>query len=174
MHDLKKLKDGDYKLFGSLVALALLSGCAGPRYFMPCVVSKILNEPSFTFNINDVPDIDIQSKPNVIMNSIDEVSFKSAVDLFPERFDFGVTQLEVSFKEREELLNTIIRHCCLSNCSEEMQEFIDGMDILGLLSTLRFHCFQEVSSEFALYTCQKASDVLEIYTTIAHDNIEDK
>ena len=173
LHDLKKLKDGDYKLFGSLVALALLSGCAGPRYFMPCVVSKILDGPSLIFNINDVPDIDIQSKLNVIITSMDEVSFKSAIDLFPERFDFGVTQLEVSFKEKEEFLNTIIRHCCLSNCSEEMQEFIDGMDFLGLVSILRFHC-KEISSEFAVYTCQKASDVLEIYTTVAHDNMEDK
>ena len=37
VHDLAKLQNGDFRLFGTLVALALISGCAGPRYFMSCV-----------------------------------------------------------------------------------------------------------------------------------------
>ena len=62
LHDFNRLKNGDFKLFGSLVASALLGGCAGSRYFMPCAVSKLLDEPSTTLNIKDVPDMDIQVK----------------------------------------------------------------------------------------------------------------
>ena len=35
LHDLEKLKNGDFFLLGNLFALAILSGCAGPRCLMP-------------------------------------------------------------------------------------------------------------------------------------------
>lgn len=45
VHDVGKVRNGEFRIFGTLLALALLQGCAGPRYMMPCIVSRLLNGP---------------------------------------------------------------------------------------------------------------------------------
>ena len=173
LHDLNELRNGHYKIFCSLVALALIMGCVGPRYFMHCVVSKLLDDSELIFTIDDVPDVDIQGKLYDILAAKDESSFKKAIELFPERFDFGVTQPHIPFEDRQEFIDRIIRHCCLSNCSDEMQEFIYGLNVLGLLSILKLH-YQESRIEFVVCSLQKASDILKIYRIVEYtEKLED-
>lgn len=67
LHDLEKVKNGDFLLLGNLFGLALISGCAGPRCLMPCVVSKMFSrENNIVFKVEDIPELSLQLKLNTI------------------------------------------------------------------------------------------------------------
>ena len=76
IHDVKRLQNGDYRKFGFYVALAIIFGIPGPRYFLPCVVQKILDlavddQPK----MEDIPPIDVIEKLQEICRAEDADEF---------------------------------------------------------------------------------------------------
>ena len=62
-HDIEKLQNGEFYLFGLLCCVVILKGCAGPRCFLPSVVEKIfLGTSTKQLSIKEIPDLDIQLK----------------------------------------------------------------------------------------------------------------
>ena len=161
VHDLEKLKNGDYYLFGNLVAMSLLSGCAGPRCLMPSVVAKVLCTEHVSPSIEDIPDLEIQNKLKELQEAQDEVQFESILQTFPERLNAGVTKVRVKF-ERAALLENVCTHYCISACIEEIQDFVKGLQVIGVHQILIDH-HEESKHEFLLGNAPKAEDFLKIF-----------
>ena len=87
--NLEALAKGMFKMFGKLVAVALLNGCPGPRFCSPLVAGFVLDihqEP----HLDEVPDeCEFLTQVKRISSCCDEVSFTDAVKQFLERFDMG-------------------------------------------------------------------------------------
>lgn len=62
-----------------------------------------------------------------IMSSTDEKIFKSLLDAFPERFEFGCLPINASFSDKEKFVKKIEHHCSISGVNEEMDSFKQGL-----------------------------------------------
>eukprot|EP00794_Sanderia_malayensis_P001628 gene1628-1807_t len=165
LHDIEKLQNCDSHMFGTLVGLALLQECSGPRYFMPCVVAKMLNAPPIKPNRENLPDYEVKEKLDELLSAEDEEDFQGMMNAFTERFSFGITKSTVKMGEREQFAENITQHFCLSACHEEMQDFRKGLDVHGLLRILENN-YEESKSEFLIPKSQTASEVLLLFKVL--------
>jgi len=138
LHDFEKLQNGDFYRLGVLTALSLVYGCPGPRSFSRIFVHEILDLPPTTGNIDDVADYEIQEKLKAIADATNEESFKKAVENFPERFNHGVTSPKLNFGNRDHAIQSVIHHCIVSSCWEEIQEFKKGLNTFGVSSVYTY------------------------------------
>lgn len=102
LHDIEKIRNGDFHVFGSLVAIALLEQCSGPRFFLPCVVSKFLKGPQMKPAIDDLPDYEVKEKLHDLLAPQSHEEFEKKVGDFHERFSFSVTRPSIKIDEREQ------------------------------------------------------------------------
>ena len=167
LHDVEKCRNGDFRTFGSLLAMALLEGCAGPRCFMPAVVARLLNGSAIQPSLEDIPDLEMQMKLKELLDAETEAEFQSLMDSFPERYMCGVTRMHVNYSDRGVLIQDIAQHFCLSLCNEEIQEVRRGLDLLGLLRVLEEH-YEESKLEFLLSSKDSASNITSLYTNIEY------
>eukprot|EP00794_Sanderia_malayensis_P017949 gene17949-19744_t len=173
LHDTERLQNGEFRLFGTLVAIALIHGCAGPRYFMPALISRILKCPFVKPTIADIPDFEIQSKLNQIKVAATEEEFNEKIDSFPERFSAGVMNPSIRHKDKYDFIDKVAYHYCILACASQIEDFIQGLDVLGLLSILQNH-YEESRLEFSTPDSLKASDFLSVFATINYTCDADK
>ena len=165
LHITEKLKAKEFLYFGNLIALAIINECAGPRYFLPSLAAKLLNGAPIPPLIDDVADFDVQQKLRALLDTNDESSFQKVMDNFPEQLTAGVTKLRVDMSEKHSFIEDICFHYCLSICSEEIDEVIKGLNLLGLRNILTTH-YNESVKEFVNQTKQAAEDLLEVFKTV--------
>lgn len=72
-----------------------------------------------------------------IMSSTDEKIFKSLLDAFPERFEFGCLPINASFSDKEKFVKKIAHHCLISRVNEEIDSFKKGLSTSGVLEILQ-------------------------------------
>ena len=173
LHDVEKCRNGDFRLFGSLLAMAQLEGCAGPRCFMPSVVARLFNGSAIQPSLEDIPDLEMQMKLKELLDAESEAEFQTLMDSFPERYMCGVTRMHVKYSDRGELIQDIAQHFCLSLCNEEIQEVRKGLDVLGLLHVLEEH-YEESKLELLLSSKDTASNITSLYTTIEYSEGKEK
>eukprot|EP00111_Clytia_hemisphaerica_P013290 TCONS_00039003-protein len=169
LHDIEKLKDGDFLILGNLYSLALINGCAGPRSLMPSLVSKLFFQPCLSTSCptpSDIPDLEIQKKVLQIEMCKSSQEFDECLVNFPERFDC-ISKANVKFEEKDSFIQNICEHYCISKCSEEILEVIRGMDLFGLHTALIEH-FDEIKSEFVLADQLTAQDVKSLFEKVKH------
>ena len=148
LHDIQKLQNGEFYLFGLLCFIGILKGCTAPRCFLSSVVEKIfLGTSTKQLSIEEIPDFDIQLKLQTIPDVKTEDVSQNIVDTFPERFGFGFTKFAISSIEKSELIHQITQHFCFSNGSEEIQDFKRGLEQYRLYSILSER-FAHASKEF--------------------------
>ncbi|XP_057299457.1 uncharacterized protein LOC130630076 [Hydractinia symbiolongicarpus] len=166
-HDLERVSNGNFFLFGNLIGMALISGCAGPRYLMPAVVSKMFNKGEFPLSIDDVPDLDVQTKLKELDATTNDSEFQSCLESFPERYNAGVTNVSIAFEDKSIVIQNICKHYCLSVCLKEVQQVVQGMDILGLYSILQQN-YEEIKTEFVPCMDAKAQDLLAVFKNVIY------
>lgn len=122
--------------------MALLQGSPGPQIFSRAVTEYILfgdlNQvhPSGS----EVPDYEVRMKlgeVEAITNPemfVQEASFN-----FPELFSAGYCKLVVNVQDKEELVRYVALHYAVSCCQAELDQFIKGLDLHGVLNLLRAH-----------------------------------
>eukprot|EP00111_Clytia_hemisphaerica_P013272 TCONS_00038973-protein len=145
VHDLVRLQNKEYQIFGYLTALALVHGCCGPRYFCQSLTDFILTgnaEPT----IDEIADPEIKQKLQKIAACHDEKSFQELMGDFMERFDSGYMASTVSFYQKDELIKTMAYHYVISCSHQEINQFLSGLETGHVLSTLK--CHQEFRKEF--------------------------
>ena len=174
VHDIEKLKNGDFLLLGTLIALAIINGFAGPRYLIPAVAAKMFyRSMENSLNVGDIPDLEIQTKVKNILDSKSPEELQSCLADFPERFD-AVLKRNLKFEDKETFVQNICEHFCTSRCSEEILEVARGMDVLGLHAILVDH-FDEIFFEFCFGEKSKptAEDVNSMFSLVAYTEEED-
>lgn len=126
--------------------------------------------------MEEIPDLEIQTKLQDLLNAKDEADFQNQITSFTERSSLGVTRAVVKFDEREEFARMIAQHVCISVCLEEFNEVRKGLDILGLLDILENH-YEKSKDEFVFSCSPKAADLLSLlkdikYTDTTKDGID--
>ena len=72
-----------------------------------------------------------------IMSSTDEKIFKSLLDAFPERFEFGCLPINASFSYKEKFVKKIAHHFLISRVNEEIDSFKKELSTSGVLEILQ-------------------------------------
>ena len=143
MHDIQKLQNDEFYLFGLLCCVGILKGCAGPRRFLPSVVAKIfLGTSTKKLSIKEIPDLDIQLKLQTIADVKTEDEFQNILDTFPERFCLG---------------------------SEEIQNFKRGLEQYGLYSILSTH-FGRANKEFSLSQGITSKKFIKLFQVVLYSD----
>ena len=173
LHDVEKVRNGEFRLLGNLISIALLYDCAGPRCFTPSVTARLLNGPEIRPTIQEIPDIEVQEKLAALVTAKDDEEFQSRMATFEERFSLGVTRFKVPYAEREDLSRNIAQHFWISVCNEEIQEVRKGMEVLGVLKVLEDH-YNESKNEFNLPAIQKDSSILALFTNIEYTKVKER
>ena len=62
-----------------------------------------------------------------------------ALNSFEERFDMGINNATVSFKEKDEITRAAAKHIIVSSALEEIYSFQEGLSTFGVLSVLKQH-----------------------------------
>ena len=101
LHDIQKLKNGEFYLFRFVVLRGHLEGMCWRKMLFALSCAEY-----FLRNIYETED-----------------EFQSIVDTFPERFGFVATKFVISFTEKSGFIQQITQHFCFSMCSEEIQDF---------------------------------------------------
>ena len=158
-HDIELLRNGDFSLLGSMIALALLNGCAGPRCLAAPIVGKLFgrDEPS---KIEDVPDLEVQIKLKELNDTINNEEFAKSLENFPQRFEAGVTRVKVDFTEKSSFIEKISEHYCISTCIEELQDVVKGLDFLGLKNLRTNFCLIKQKTVTMFWTFSKWCTVI--------------
>ena len=171
LHDIQKLQNGEFYLFGLLFCVGILKGCADPRCFLPSVVERIfLGTSTKQLSIKEISNLDIQLKLQTIADIKTEDEFQNIVDTFPERFGFGVTKFAISFTEKSEFIQQITQHFCFSMSSEEIQDFKRGLEQDGLYSILSEH-FANASKEFSLSQGMTSTEIIKLFQTVLYSDV---
>ena len=132
LHDVKKLRNGDFERYGTLIALALIYGCPGPRNMQESLACALLDMPIVKGKIKDIPDLEIQTKLEELSNCTEEENFQYFLQNFPERFTMGVTAPVLHLSDKDTLIDNIVYHSCISLSLEEIREVQKGMSTLGV------------------------------------------
>ena len=98
-----------------------------------------------------------------------EDEFQNIVDIFPERFGFGVTKFAISFMEKNEFIQQIIQHFSFSMCSEEIQDFKRGLEQYKLYLILSEH-FADASREFSLSQGITSTEIIKLFQTVLYSD----
>ena len=62
---------------------------------------------------------------------------ETTVDNFPEWFDAGYNKVKISLEDQDGMINKVARHFVISQCHEEIQEVIAGLNDIGVLQCLK-------------------------------------
>ena len=91
------------------------------------------------FQIEDVPDFDIQTELQELSSCADEDKFQTVLNEFPERYTMGVTAPVLHLSaDKDTVIKNIIHYSCISSCSEEVGSVQKGMSTLGMSIMLFF------------------------------------
>ena len=94
-HDQSALLDGEYKIFGQLVALAFLNNASLPHCFSPSVASYILGMDCDALHKSLIEELPadhaiIKDKLNSLLSCKTSDDWSKALNEFEERFDMGI------------------------------------------------------------------------------------
>ena len=137
-HDQSALLDGEYKIFGQLVALAFLNNASLPHCFSLFVASYILGmdcDALHTSLIEELPadHATIKNKLNSLLSCETPDDWSKALNEFEERFDMGINKARYTMQEKEFLIKMANKHIMVSCVAEEIQSFQDGLALFGVI-----------------------------------------
>ncbi len=110
LHDVEKVRKGDFRLFGNLVAVGTFMECAGSQCFIPTVTAHLLNGEELHLKLEAIPGFDIQRKVQDLISAANEEGFQERLESFSERYLFGVTNVHVSLEDCDQLVKYVTQH----------------------------------------------------------------
>ena len=136
------LQKNEYHHYGQCVVMALLQGSLGPQVFSRAVTEYILFgdlnqvDPSGS-EVHDHEERKKLEELEGITNS--EMFVKEASFNFPERFSAGYCKSVINVEDKEELIRYVALHYVVSCCQAELDQFIKGLELHGVLNLLWAH-----------------------------------
>ena len=154
MHDQLALAEGEYRMFGQLVALALLNGGCGPHFLLPSLIHFILgtdDDQDVTSVIQQLPqdNLEIKKKLEDLNSCNNPEQWNESMSNFDERFDMGINSASVPFEKKEETLKAAVKHIMVSSVAEEIYSFQEGLSLFNVLAIMKKYpkqAFKELAS----------------------------
>ena len=142
MHDQSALAEGEYKMLGQLVALALLNGACGPHIFVPSLVYFILgahDDQDTSTLIQQLPleNHEVKKKLEELNSCEDHEKWSEAILNFDERFDMGINSATIAFEEKERVIKDAVKYIMVSSVAEELYSFKEGLSLFNVLPILQ-------------------------------------
>ena len=142
VHDQTALAEGEYKMFGQLVALALLNGACGPHFLLPLLIHFVLgttDEEDVASLIKQLPaeNHDIKKKLEDLINCQDPSQWSEAILNFDERFDMGINSDSIPYEKKDIVLKAAVKHIMLSSVAEEIYSFQEGLSLFNVLGIMK-------------------------------------
>ena len=141
-HDILALEQQHFHVYGQLCAMGIMQGSRSPCFFAPAVADYIIfgKIEKVTTCIKDLPNHKVKQKLEELQAFEDpEVFSKTASFECPFRFKAGFTKPSVTVEDKEKLFHVIALHYTLLSTLSEVNQFIDGLNLHGLLDSLRQH-----------------------------------
>ena len=111
LHDVKKLRNGDFERYGTLIALTLIYGCPGPRNMQESLACALLDMPIVKGKIKDIPDLEIQTKLEELSNCTD---MKRIFNIFSKTFQNDLPWVSLNLFFIGLKIDNIVYHSCIS------------------------------------------------------------
>ena len=172
IHDLQKLSNGDFELYGKIIALSLLHQCPGPRNMILAVASRILGDISVKPSVDELPDFDVSEKLQAIIQCSGEQTLQEKVADFEERFSMGFNKPTVTMDDKETMCESIAYHNCISVCLEEIKAVRQGLSMLSVLDILEAHKDDGIKELAFSEPKISAQDFLKVFSHIHYCKLE--
>ena len=141
-HDILALEQRNYYIYGQLCYIAVLQGSPSPCFFAPSVVDYIVygKIEKVETCIGDVPNQKVKQKLEELEKIEDPEAFsKNASFECSFRFKAGFSKPLITFQEKDKLFHAIALHYTLLSSLSEINQFMEGLNVHGLLDHLRQH-----------------------------------
>ena len=140
-HNLIAALGNEYYIYGVCCALAVINGAMGPQFFCPQVVDYILHgDIKMVQNtIDNLPNKSLKCKLQQLSNTSNESVFEKEMSLIVSELhdSVGYISSNLSFQNKEEVLNSVALHYIITQNLCEINQFIDGLKSFGVLDVLR-------------------------------------
>ncbi len=134
------LQQKEYFMYGILCSMAILQGSASPAYFAPSVADYIVygDLDKVSPQVAEIPDIKVKAKMQALNDMQDMDEFKNAASFESGfRFKAGFNKPIVRFEDKQSLERCVALHYTLLFSLPELEQFIDGLKVSGLLEIIR-------------------------------------
>ena len=141
-HNLIALQNREFFIYGQFVAMSLLQGSSGPKCFLRSVTDYILYKDfaKITPTVDEIPDHSVRNALIDLLNIEDSATFDEEASFnFSLRFQAGYTKPLVSKIDTEELTRCMALHYTVLFCQAELDQFLEGLALNGVLDALRQH-----------------------------------
>ena len=145
MHDQSALANGDYMMFGKLVALSFLNGAGGPHIFSPFLARFILGIEEMSIPLQDIIEelhgdqVDIVAKLKSLNACTTAEEWAKALMIFDEHFDMGINRATIPIQEKDEVIRCAVKQIMITAALEEIYSFLEGLSSFKILSILKEH-----------------------------------
>lgn len=141
-HNIIALEQKEYLLYGQLCALGILQDSPSPCFFSPSVTDYIVygKLSKVSTCVKDVPNAKAKKKLEGLQGICDPDKFKQVASFDCSlRFKAGYTKPIVTIEDKDDLIRCISLHYLLLSGLVELEQFIDGLKLNGVLDLLRKH-----------------------------------
>ncbi|KAK3701595.1 hypothetical protein QZH41_007413 [Actinostola sp. cb2023] len=140
-HNVIALQKEEYYFYGVISALSVLQGSPGPTiFFAPPVVDYIIQGKldAVSISIKDLPIGKVRARLEELDKISDPGEFKKEASFnTPFRFKAGYSKPIVPFEAKEEFIRCICLHYLILSTLPEIEQFIQGLKINGVLELIR-------------------------------------
>ena len=141
-HDILALERRDYYIYGQLCSMGILQGSPSPCFFTPTTADYIVfgKIEKVSTCITDVPNPKVRQKLEDWAKIKDpEVFAKVASFECPFRFKASFSKPVVTIEDKDKLFHAIALHYNLLTALSEINQFVEGLNLHGLLDHVRQH-----------------------------------
>ena len=137
-HDVHKLEQGHFEMFGIFTALALLHGFSGPHNFSASLANYLISR-RIEASYNDIADYDLRVKLEEMASCNDQSQLDAIVSNLDERFEAGYNKPVISLEDKADCIAKISSHWAITRQLRELLSFEKGLERNGVLEMLRRH-----------------------------------
>lgn len=141
-HDILALEQRNFYIYGELCYMAIVQGSPSPCFFAPAVVDYIVygKIEKVETCIGDVPNQKVKQKLQELEKIENPETFSKVASFECSfRFKAGFSKPFVTVEEKDKLFHAIALHYTLLSSLSELNQFIEGLNVHGLLDRLRQH-----------------------------------
>ena len=144
-HDILALEQRNFHTYGKLCYIGIVQGSASPCFLAPVVADYIIYGTIEKANasIKDIPKAKVREKLEELQSIEDPQAFSKVASFECSfRFKAGFSKPVIKFEERDKMFRAIALHYTLLSSLSEIEQFIDGLNIHGLVDCLRQHPYE--------------------------------
>ena len=179
-HNLVAVQGNEYYFYGLCCGLAIVNGAVGPQFFCAPVVDYILygDVKHVKHSIDSIPNKEIRLKLQHLNSTSDAKLFESKMlaDFSKPIQVMGYTK-PILFADKNELLSSATVHYTLSHSLCELNQFIDGLKVVGVLDILGKHPFESrtiFQSSSNVLTAELVNDIFSAVLSCEGSNRNEK